>query len=224
MFDFKVGFALLLYDEFDGAPINDENVLFRHEGRIVTPLRKREGFYVFRDFGEAQTELEISRPHYRKKIKRIVKSDLEPGNPVMHTRLHRAHPGNFADNEWLCGNCPPNSEVIAFSRDKRKVKKHGEDSLAILGGTAAALIGRRFAFDTKSGETFLLIRMTAPGIYLTGKNIHVSSSEAPGNIVRVYRSKSGPDGRYHIPVEFGQCENISGTAYYDRGKSKWVCV
>ena len=47
----KVDFALLLYDEFDGAAINDANVVFRFEGRLVTPLRKREGFYVFRGLG-----------------------------------------------------------------------------------------------------------------------------------------------------------------------------
>jgi hypothetical protein len=215
----KIDFALLLHDEFDGAPINDAGVIFRHEGRVLTPIRKSEGFYVFCGLGLLETELEISRPRYLKKTKRIYKNRLDPGNPVEYIRLMRE--GNFSDCEWLHTSSPPNSKVFAVSGVKTQIKQHGEEKnlLSIPGGTAAMLVGRRFVADVKSGDTFLITRMVTPGVYLTSRDIPASGSAAR-HIARVYLSQSDSDGRCRIPVEHGQ--EITGTAYYDGGKKKWV--
>ena len=219
MLTVKADFALLLYDEFNGSPINDANVIFRHEGRGVMPIRKREGFYVFCGLGGEETELEIVRPHYKKKTKRIYKNRLDPGNPIVHVRLLREYPGNFSDCEWLDVSSPPNSKVFALSGVEMQIKQQSGDHslLTVLGSTSAMLVGRRFAPDVKNGETFVITRMTAPGVYLTNREVPISNK---ARIARAYLSESGPDGRCMIPVEHGQ--KVAGTAYFDGRKSKWV--
>jgi hypothetical protein len=217
----KIDFALLLYDEFDGSPISDANILFRHEGRILPPIRKSDGFYVFCGLGIPEIELEISRPHYRKKTKRIYTNRLDPGNPVEHIRLMREGPGNFSDCQWLHTSCPPNSKVFAVCGVEMQIKQQENDKrlLVIPGSTAAMLVGRRFVPDVKNGETFIITQMVTPGVYLTSRDIPVLS-KAARHIARVYLSESDSDGSCRIPVEHGQ--EIADTAYYDGGKKKWV--
>jgi hypothetical protein len=219
-----VDFALLLYDEFDGASINDESVVFRHGGKIVTPLRKPEGYYVFAGLLGDAPELLITRPHYRSQHKRIIKSRLDPGFPVERARLRRNYPGNFADCEWLTGTTPPDSEVMAFAKeDVRLQAAETADRLTIPGKAAGLLLGRRFAFELSPTETFLLVGMAAPGVYTAE---YAGTPQIPRDpkaaLLRVYLTNSGPTGRYHIPVEPGQKERLTGTAYYDRGERQWV--
>ena len=226
MLDHKVDFALLLYDEFDGSAIADASVLFRCDGRMVTPLRKKEGFYVFCGLGGAEISVEISRPHYHKKQKRILKNRLDPGNPVVRARLMREYPGTFADCEWLHGDGPPNSEVLAFTQEEQIKLQVGEEDksrLTVLGYATGNLVGRRFAPDKKSGDTFLITRMLAPGVYLADRALPFSPKGARP-VIRAYLSRSGTDGRYHIPVEKGRGGGVSDTAFYDRGREEWVCA
>ena len=226
MLDHKVDFALLLYDEFNGSAIADASVLFRCDGRMVTPLRKKEGFYVFRGLGTAEINVEISRPHYHKKQKRILRNRLDPGNPVARARLMREHPGAFADCEWLHGNGPPNSEVLAFMQEEQMKLQVGEEDksrLTVLGYATGNLVGRRFALDKKNGGTFLITRMLTPGVYLADRALPFSPKDARP-IIWAYLSRSGTDGKYHIPVEKGRTSGISDTVFYDRGRGEWVCA
>jgi hypothetical protein len=220
----NVDFALLLSDEFDGSPIADPSVLFRHGGRLVTPIRKREGFYVFCGLGGKDIELEISRPHYFKLRRRIVENCLDPGNPVETVRLTRRYPGNFTGCEWVEGEAPPRSEVIAFAKEEVRLQPGEEKNrLTILGQRAGRLIGRRFAFKGKPFETFLLKGMPAPGVFLADRNLdEPAETGAERSLLRAYLSRTGCDGRYHIPVEAGRAGKITGAAYYDGGEGKWV--
>jgi hypothetical protein len=222
LLDFQVDFALLLYDEFNGFAITDASVLFYHEGRILTPLRKREGFYVFRGLGIPEIDIEIRRPHYHPAHKRILKSCLDPGYPVEKVRLMRQHPGTFSDCDWFHGNAPPEREVLAFAGEELKAGVGEErNRITILGQSAGRLLGRRFAPEKGKGETFLLTSLLAPGIYQADKELPASKKGA-FSIVRAYLSRSGSDGWYHIPVEYGHSENITATAYDEGGRGKWV--
>ena len=205
MLDFKVDFALLLYDEFDGSAISDSNVVFRHEGKIITPLRKGDGFYVFCGIDRPEIEIAINRPHYHRKLKRVIKTRLDPGYPVVSVRLTREYPGNFSDCQWLHGTGPPNSEVLAFWEDERLRLQSADEAtskLTIPRYVTGGLVGRRFTMSMKSGETFILTRMTAPGIYLADRKLPAPLSSGQP-IIRAYRSVSGADGSYHIPIEHG---------------------
>jgi len=226
--DVTIDFALLLYDDFDGTPIRDANIIFRHEGRIVTPLRKREGFYVFCNLSGSEPELEINRPHYHRKLKRIIKNRLDPGNPVVSIRLIRKYPGNFSDCDWLHGTGPPGGGVCAVSSVEIPIRQQtGDDGaclLSILGSTAARLVGKRFAVDAKSGETFLITRMTAPGMYLV-QGAFPTAPKAARHMMRAYLSRIGSDGCWQIPVEFGHNDAMAGMVYHnDGGDSQWDSV
>ncbi len=217
-----VDFALLLYDEFNGAPINDESVLFKLEDRIITPLRKSEGFYVFGGLGNDEVEFTISRPRYQPICERIIKSGLDPGFPVKRVRLRRAYSGTFSDCEWIAGDAPPGSEVLALAREELKLQAaETNNKLTILGKAAGLLIGRRFSFEAAPTETFIITGMAAPGVYTT-ENAPNTPEITQSALLRAYIAKSGADGRYDIPVEHGHKDALTGTAYYDRGESKWV--
>jgi hypothetical protein len=220
--DYKVDFALLRYDEFDGSAINDASVLFRYEGRLITPLRKREGFYVFRGLDVPEIDLEICRPHYHTAHKRILKSCLDPGYPVEKVRLTRSYPGTFSDCDWFHGNAPPDTAILALAGEQLKAQIGEEGNrITILGQSAGRLLGRRFAPEKGKGETFLLTALLAPGIYQMDRELPASKKGA-FSIVRAYLSQSGSDGCYHIPVEYGHSGLITATAYDERGNGKWV--
>ncbi len=216
----SVDFALLLYDEFNGAAIADAGVLFRRGGSIVTPLRKREGFYVFRGLEGNEVELAIGRPHYLPMTVLIDKSRLPPGNPVESLRLRRAYPGTFADCEWLHGEGPPDADVLALAPLEARVQAgEGYDSLTILGLPAGLLLGRRFALEHAPAESFLLVETPTPGVYRANQPLAVGAGQAPG-LLRAYLSQCGPNGRYHIPVEPGHSGSITGIAA-ERGEGIW---
>lgn len=228
MLDFKVDFALLLYDEFDGAPSTDANILFRHEGRIVTPLRKREGFYVFRGLDVPDAELEINRPHYHKKRKHVIKNGLDPGYPVVRARLLREYPGTFSDCEWLHGSCPPDSTVLALAEEEGlRLGSLEQDEtgakISLPGYGTRRLSGRRFTLNPKSGETFIISEMLSPGVYRIDKT-PAGAYKSGCSIYRAYLSRGSPDGHYSLPVEKGHSGRITKAAYFDEENGKWVYV
>ena len=224
----KVDFALLLYDEFDGSAINDANVVFRHKGRLATPLRKREGFYVFRGIGLAEVELEISRPHYKTEKVSILKSRLDKESPVERIRLLREYPGNFPDCDWVSIRCPPDVAALVFTEENElktgpPVLEEDGAKISLMGYKPGRLLGRRYALNMKDGLTFVVEKLIAPGVY----GIDRAPAGKPGSGKMLYRaglSRSGPDGCCRIPLEQGGRYRVAGAAYWDKEESKWVSV
>lgn len=221
---FSVDFALLLYDEFDGSPIAGADVVFRREGGIVTPLRKRDGFYVFRGLNEPATRLEIRRPHYLPKYIVIEKSGLDPGFPAVHAGLLRKRDGVFADCDWVSGQCPPNSEVLVLCEEgglRLQTQEADQKNLSVLGFATSRLVGRRYACDTRLGETFRISEMLSPNLFLADRPLPLPPGK-PRPLIRAYLSQSGPDGRYDIPVDKGRAGCITATAYCGEEGGEWV--
>ena len=218
----KVDFVVRLYDEFDGFKLTDGGVMFRCDGRQVTPLRKNEGYYVFHGLGATRVRLEISRPHYLPKFLDVDTSALAHSNPVLCVRLLRQYSWHFSDCDWLHGTGPPDSEVLAFSQEEQvrfQTQAEGKNRLAVLGYGAGGYVDRRFAPAVGSGDTFLLTQMLAPGVYLADREVAASG---PWPVVRAHLSVSNGDGAYHIPVEAGQ--NIGDTVFFDKERRVWDCV
>ena len=223
---FSVDFALLLYDDFDGSPIADANVMFLSGDLPVTPLLKRGGFYVFRGANEPLSNLLITRPHYLPKRLLIEKSGLDPGFPAVRARLLRKNDNFFSDCEWLTGQCPPECEVLAFREDDQlKLKAHEDDTakLSVQGFATAKLVGRRYACGGQRGETFCIAEMLSPNLFVADRPLKLPTGQTQP-LVQAYLSHSGPDGRYSIPVEPGRSNQIKATVCRGKENEKWVPV
>ena len=218
-----VDFALLLYDEFDCKEIGDANVAFRHNGRLLTPIRKRDGVYVFSGINENEITLEIFRPHYLPRRKTIVKSMLPPDNPLVKDRLLRTYPGNYGDCDWVHGSGPPGTSVLALAQKPVKffISEESDHQITVLGHPANSLVGKRFARNQKAIESFLILRTISPGIYLTDRAL-TPDNENPPTAVKAYLSQSREDGSYHIPVENAPDSSEKITVYYQKERGIWV--
>lgn len=228
MIVWSVDFALLLYDEFNGAKINDASVIFRTEGRMVTPLRKNEGFYVFRNMGKDALELEISRPRYLAHRLQLDKNTLDPLFPVVSVRLLRDHSNSFPDCEWIDGTCQNSTDVIALATHEPSVKIHSIEqqdagtTIGIQGFTVQRLLGYRFALG-EDKESFVISQKLSSNSYQTDSKL-TRPHKAGEALSRVYLTKSDSKGNYHIPVELGQKARITKVFQQDKEKSKWVPV
>ena len=223
---FSVDFALLLYDDFDGSPIADANVVFLSGDLPVTPLLKRDGYYVFRGASGSVSDLLITRPHYLPKRLLIEKSGLDPGFPTVRARLFRKNDNSFSDCEWLTGQCPPECEVLAFWEDDQlKLKAHEDDpaKLSIQGFATAKLVGRRYACDRQRGETFCIAEMLSPNLFVADRPLKLPAGRAQP-LVQAYLSRSGPGGCYSIPVEPGRSNRMKATVCRGKEDEKWVPV
>jgi len=202
-------YALLLYDEFNGVMISDSSVVVSEGGRILSPLRKPDGFYVIlkNEFVAAEStykKLEIARPHYFKKTVEFDVASLDPSFPTVSVRLHRRYPGTFADCGWVHGVFRPKTTVFVSDELKNvKVGAADDGKYMIMGCTAGRLIGKRFSFNADGRDSFLITGSTAAGVY----RATCKSTEKTGKsqaLYAVYTSFCGADGKYSIPVESGR--------------------
>lgn len=221
----RVSFALLLYDEFDGSPIRDSGVVFRAGGRIVTPLRKREGFYVFCGL-EPLLQLEILRPHFHRESVGICRAELDPAYPLVRVRLLRAGAGMFPGCRWLQADCPEGSEVLAYGEELARASAVEADEkgarLILTGFTTAVVTGKRLALDRNSGETFVATELLSPNAYRIDR-VPKSFPRGGAAVHRAYLSRGDPGGVCCIPVEAGDGD-LSQAIYRAKGEAQWVCV
>lgn len=226
MITHRVDFALLLYDEFDGALINDVNVQFTYDGRPITPLRKPDGHYVFGAFEEEAPSLTVQRPRYLPATVRVNKAALPREKPVLPLRLLREHSGYYRDCVWIEGQAPPGAQVLALAPKPSFIlrsaqQQEGATALSVSGGGSAHFVGRRFAAEN-SQDSFIITKMLTLNDFLADAMPKPASGSKP--FVRAYLSQSGKDGHFHIPVD--ECpDGYPKTAHiYDKEKKKWVPV
>ncbi|MCL2399877.1 MAG: hypothetical protein FWC91_09085 [Defluviitaleaceae bacterium] len=228
----KVDFALLLYDEFNGKPIAGAGSIFKIGEKYISPIIKKDGFYVFCELDMDEIVLEINRPHYRPQHEHIVLNQLDPAHPVARSRLLRKNSGIYPDCKWFYGEAEPESKVLIFAETeniKATVSEAKESDtieknvsrLTILGCPAAELVGKRFSFDTDSGDTFLITRSLWPGTYLSNCELPHGNSKS---VYAAYYSKAFVDGTICIPCDCP--ESIMKMLYCKkgRGSDKWVSV
>ena len=223
--------VLILYDDFNGKCIKNGGQVFTINGRILAPILKPEGFYVFTGPADPVETVTITGGQYVPVTIRVDGHTLDPSFPVMHIRLMRKPHAGFPDCEYLEGYARPGCTVYALKQgqtENRLLAMHETPD-----GTAVAFSGyfpepaeyTRFMIGTGAEQELLLT-----GEYLAQEKTYLLAEKlqrthSPGEpVVRAWAAQCGTDGFYSIPVEKGQIEKIEQLLFYDKEAKQWDCL
>ena len=79
MIQMRMAFALRLVDDFTGQCIRKKGFLFSVEGRVIHPVEKDEGLYLFMEPQESVTRVRIESTDYHSCSVLIEKKTAESG-------------------------------------------------------------------------------------------------------------------------------------------------
>ena len=218
MIQMRMAFALRLVDDFTGQCIRKKGFLFSVEGRVIHPVEKDEGLYLFMEPQESVTRVRIESTDYHSCSVLIEKKQLNPDEPVADVRLYgkpgRGHP---YPHEYLTGKIEsgrtafPAEVYVARTRPTglifREYRK-GPDGEWIFfqGFTKENLIGKPFMAGSGS-ETARFIPMEKRGINeyrIEPVGTFPAKLKEGAPITRIYRSVTDGAGAYAIPVDPGE--------------------
>lgn len=214
----KIAFVLRMVDDYSGQCIRKNRFLFTIGERVVHPVEKEEGLYVFLELQEAVTRVRLEGPGYHPCTVRIEKKDLDPEEPVADVRLYRK-PGVPGSCEYRIGRMPegtpfPAAVWVRRSRPTglsfREYRKIGKEHWFLFQGFPKEnLIGKTCVIENKE-KLFPFVIMEKRGI----NEYRVEPEEEPPEnlgsgdpLVRIYRSVTDSGGSYAIPVEPGEEES-----------------
>lgn len=218
MIQIKIAFALRLVDDFTGQCIRKKGFRFSIRGRIVHPVEKEEGLYLFMEPQELITRVAIESVDYHSCSVRIEKKQLNPEEPIADVRLY-GKPGRGTDApcEFLTGQIKGKKEEfpaeiyavrtrptgLAF-REYRK----GSDGEWVFfqGFTKENLIGKPFmAGSGKEAAKFIPMEKRGINEYRIEPLETFPAKLKEGDpVTRIYRSVTDGAGAYAIPVDPGE--------------------
>lgn len=221
-------FALLLRDDYSGAPIADGGQRFLLNGRPARPIRKPDGFYVFlepsgrEDAGPWTVQIESPR-HFPRTV-RVDPAALPAGDPLYTVRLYRRPHAGFADCAWLEAAAPPGLVAAALFADDPPLAlgRFSPDGTAVYlqGYAAANLLWRRLCVgDGPGAELFTLTARRPDGGY--GLDHPPARDHPPGS--PIYWAACAPamaGGRCSIPVRPGSGAPAA-VRIYDEEAMQW---
>lgn len=220
MIRLKIAFALRLVDDFSGQCIRGRKFLFFSGGRVVHPVEKDEGLYIFLEPQEKEARIRIEGTGYHSCSVTVQRALLDPEEPVADVRMYE-RPGREHSRlrGWLTGTIGGAAafpaEVYARKssptgltfREYRNIE--GEHWVWFQGFTREKLTGKVFSLDS-GGKEILFVLSEKRGIneYRMEPVGGPPDEISPGTpLIRVYRSVTDRSGAYSIPVDAGE-ENI----------------
>ena len=232
MIRMKIAFALRLVDDFSGQCIRKGGILFSSGGKVVHPVEKAEGLYIFLEPQERETRVFIEGPDYHACSVLVQKELLDPEEPVADVRMHLL-PGREHSRlrGWLTGSIEAASmKTVSMEAEKEfpgevYAKKSSPTGLAfrecqhVEGGCWASFQG--FTKEKLTGRTYVLDdgNLQAPFVIVEKRGINEYRIEPLGispdkiragtPLVRLYRSVTDRRGVYAIPVDAGEEDHIT---------------
>ena len=221
MITIKIAFVLRLVDDFSGKTIVNKKFVFRKEGRLVKPIQKEEGLYVFLEPMNDVEQIEIEGPEYHTCVIEVTKAKLDKKCPILNVRLYGKKGGKFSytyslvegtlkREKEICQTqvCVKKESGIGISFKEIKIIE-GRQHLVAYGFTKENILGKTFGLSSGNKmEVFVITDKIGINEYviegeLTGKY----PDRAP--VQRIYRSVTDANGRYAIPVPEGELEQLS---------------
>ena len=89
MIRMKIAFALRLVDDYSGKDIRKNSFLFSIGERVVHPIEKENGLYIFLEPQEAVTRIHLEGPDYHACTVQVEKKLLSQEEPVAEVRMYR---------------------------------------------------------------------------------------------------------------------------------------
>ena len=217
MIRMKIAFVLRLINDFSGNCIKEKGFTFVINEKIVHPVVKEEGLYVFLEPLEKSTKLIIESPYFHTCQAVIDKSLLNPEEPVAEVRLYEKAGRQISKAAAFLTGVSKNAahypmEVYAkksvpISLQVKECRMiEGECWLFFSGFTKENLIGKTWILDDEKNPV-LVILQEKRGIneylaeIISGEPKKIRSGTT---ISRIYRSVTDRFGAYAIPVESGE--------------------
>lgn len=221
MIRMKIAFALRLVDDFSGHCIRKKKFTFVISGRVVHPIEKEEGLYVFLEPQEKETRVWIDGPDYHSCSVEIQKELLNPEEPIADIRLYGKAGKDFP---YTCGVYSgqlerekirlPAEIYVKKSKPTGLVLKEYRESaghwLFFQGFTRENLIGKPYVLGSgKEAVPFIIAEKQGINEYRVELLENLPNHLKAGTpLERIYRSVTDEKGSYSIPVECGEEECI----------------
>ncbi|MBS6397837.1 MAG: hypothetical protein KH452_11930 [Clostridiales bacterium] len=218
MIRMKIAFVLRLTDDFSGQCIRKKKFLFSIGDRVVHPVEKEEGLYIFLEPQEPETRVWIEGTDYYPCSVLIQKKLLDPEEPVADIRLYGRPGKSFPYTCGLLTGAVEKSEkgfpVEVYAKRTKPTgltfKEYraveGAHWLFFQGFTKENLLGRPYVLGKgKDASVFVLTEKRGINEYRAepeGKPPDRIRSGTP--LERIYRSVTDTAGAYAIPVESGE--------------------
>lgn len=221
MIQMRIAFVLRLVNDFSGSCIKERGFTFFANARVVRPIDKGEGVYVFLEPMERITRLVIESPFYHKCSVTIDQRSLNPAEPVAEVRLYeKAGKRSMKTAAFLEGvyDKAEHYPVEVYAKKSSplglKVKEYrnieGEHWFFFSGFTRENLLGKTWILEDPDTPAFVILQEKR-GIneyraeMIRGEPEKIRSGTP---ISRVYRSVTDCHGAYAIPVEGGEENRI----------------
>ena len=218
MIQIRIAFVLRLVDDFTGACIKRKSFRFWTDEKILHPVQKEEGLYVFLEPLEHPARITIEGTDYYPCTVEVDKHILDPEEPIADIRLYgRSGKVYSGSREYRTGVLNIKGQELPAEVYIRREKPTGlmyreyrklENSHWILfqGFTKEDLIGKTCVLG-RERDAFPFIIMEKRGIneYRIEPCGPVPDQIKEGEpLARIYRSVTDQDGSYAIPVEAGE--------------------
>lgn len=225
----RASFVLELIDAFSGKTLTD-GCHFLLDGRTFSPLKKQEGFWVFCNLRGEHFEVTMQMPGYRTKTLPVQMKELLQDKLVLPVYLDRRREYSHHDCEWLLGECPPLTEVLAIAdgsldyRLQSQISTEKFTKIEVMGYRTSNLSRIWLAMGSQQKrEVFRFVKRLSEDTFRTETALKTAFLQGEP-IYRVYRSCSDRTGRYEIPVEIGQMGGIDHVEIWNKEKTEWDCL
>lgn len=217
MIRMKIAFVLRLINDFSGNCIKEKGFTFIINQRVVHPIVKEEGLYVFLEPMEACTKVMIENPFYHSCKVMVEKKSLNPEEPVADVRLYEKAGKLISKAVGIYAGVYDKSKVFPLEiyakkssslgltvREYRNIE--GEHWIVFSGFTKEQILGKTWLVDD-SQDPVVVILQEKRGIneyraeIISGEPEKIRSGTP---ICRIYRSVTDRFGAYAIPVESGE--------------------
>lgn len=222
MIRMKIAFVLRLVDDYSGQCIRTKGFRFLIGGKIVHPIEKEEGLYVFLEPQESDTRVWIEGIDYHSCSVVIQKNLLDPEEPIAEIRLYGR------SGKGISGSCALLTGVLHEKDRKYPVEVYCKRSRAtglilkecrtIEGGhwmtfqgfTKENLLGKTYLIEEEDQKLFFVLseKRGINEYRIEPESAIPEKLKAGAPLVRIYRSVTDAHGAYAIPVECGEEHNI----------------
>lgn len=218
MISMRIAFVLQLLDEFTGKSLTNAGVVFYEGDRVVSPVKKPDGMYVFLDEFDTECTISIVCAGFHDKVLTIDRNTLDKVNPIIVVRLFGKPGGAFSYRYGLSTGTIKKEKGLAFPAEVYAVRKkpfnlffksyreeEGKHILVLQGFCLEPLIGLAFRMgEGKEASEFIVKEKVGSNEYcicpIGNKSVQIKQGSP---LFRIYRSVTDEKGNYSIPIDEG---------------------
>lgn len=211
-FRIHVSLIVSLIDSFTGKKPETSQLHVSVEGG-KTPIRKKEGYYIFTNLDSDIVTVVVTSPEYQQIRKRVALSELDEKEPFITIRIQpsRAY-ANRAGATVIYGKAKPLQELLFAAMEDSVFYRLMSDcegkhckELTIFNPRMETLEGRRFLMwqkGIKKYEIAHIIKMPNPNMenYILESSLEKSYKKSETRLYPIYDCSADENGDYFILI------------------------